>query len=168
MSTAKELRDQWSLLMAAEYPAGHPKAFKRRFEHDPAYAREVTKLGVQVAEAQEAERSRPQLSETQAQELAWLDRATGAKDKSGVVISQEMSERGTAYRSKLHRQRQHVLEGRDISDTIAMTERDAPSTGWKIGAPARVDNQRLTPPQSFDAAAHTASQPINTQKGPQG
>lgn len=133
MSTLKEMEDQWALQMAAT----DPKTGKRIVETDPKYARAVFALGVKIEEMRKAEASQPQLSDFQIQQLQWLERAQGARDKSGAVVSQEMSAAATAYRKSLHQAQTAVFEGRDISSTIATTERDMAEKGWTLGTPAK-------------------------------
>lgn len=164
--TLQQMKDRWALLMAATHSDG-PNKGRRVFETDPKYARDVTALSVQIAEREQAEASRPQLSEFQAQQLAWLGRAEGARDKSGAVVSQQMTEHATAYRRSLHQARTAIFEGRDISSSIASTERDMVAKGWTLGAPPKAvppGAARLMPLNS-EVSTDRGGQPINTLSG---
>lgn len=165
METIKQMKDRWTLLLAAKHADGVNKG-RLVTETDPKYAREVFALGVQISEREAAENARPQISPRQLEQLQWLDRLEGARDKDGIVVSQTISEDATRFRKSLHEARTHVLEGRDISGSIASTERDAQAKGWTLGAPAKPAARVLMPsnrdvPSPVEAAG---LQPIHTER----
>lgn len=159
-----ELKNQWKLAHAATVEWRGEQRLK--MEIDPHWQRETMALGVRIAELEQAEAARPQMSQTQREQLAWLDRVEGATDKAGVRLAGEMSARGTAYRKTLHESRTRVMEGADISNTIAATERDAAANGWHIGAPRAPESRRFIPSNEQIPSGGVLGGPINTQRSP--
>jgi hypothetical protein len=163
MSELKELEDRWAVQMAAVYPPGHRHAGQRVFEVDQKYARATTALRVQIEELRAAEAARPQINAAQ---LAWLNRAQAAVDKTGKRLYQP----GSVYERNVNAASAKVREGGDISGTIASTERAVAEMEGSIperisplttsGAPDRV----LMPPSEWHGGA--GSPPVTT-RGPQ-
>ena len=123
-------------VVAARYGVGHPRAGQRIYEVDGKYMREVFALGVEIENMKAAEASRPQINPQQLDQLAWLERARGAVGKDGKPLSQAISPEATLFRKNLHAVHVKLLEGGDISTTIADTETVFAQQGVKLGAAA--------------------------------
>lgn len=151
--TLKEMEDRWLVLMAAT----DPKSGERIYARDLKYAREVTALRVQIEDRKAAEPARPQISEQQLKQLAWLDRAMYATDKNGKRRYQEMTPQGTTFRKNITNLRQSVLNGQPLpASVVENTERDFAEKG-------------ITMPDSapgLQLAAPATVQSINTSRGP--
>lgn len=170
--TLQEMENRWALLMAATYSEGRFKG-ERVSNRDPKYARETTALRVQIEERRAAEIARPQISAQQLAQLEQLDVIQNARDKQGKPLGMEMSERGSRFRQNLHTARQHVLEGRDITQTLAKTESTLKEQGGTLptlmprpkSATDHLGNltgdARLMP---NEMQSSRGPQPINTQR----
>lgn len=135
--TIQEMENRWTGLMAARYGTGHRQAGERIYEVDGKYAREVTALGVQIAERKAAEG--PQGVQINREQLIWLERAQGAmsiekRDPKNPEIVLEPSRRLTEVNPKYARNlaaaRTKVFEGGDISGMTvsALAEQELQAT----------------------------------------
>jgi hypothetical protein len=131
VSTLKELENEWALKMAAVYKEG-PRAGQRPMDCDPAYARDVTNLRVQIEELKAAEAARPQINHDQ---LTWLNRLRATPGGNGPLLF-EMSEKGTKFRANVNAAAERVARGEDISALIANTEADLSKRNIALPAPA--------------------------------
>jgi len=161
MSTITELENQWHLQMAAEYPPGHRFAGQRLFNVDPKYARDVTALRVRIEQMKQAEASAPQISPDQIAQLKWLDRVATARDAEGKQLLFAMTTQGSALRKSLEQARQRVTDGKLLSQEDVKAIGQAASGAGAASYPETpaAQGRHLLPPASFDAAAHSASQP---------
>jgi hypothetical protein len=132
--TLKEMSDRWAILMSAT----DPKTGVRMCERDAKFARDTFALGVAIEERKAAEAPGAQIAEHQRKQLAWLERAQGARDKDGKRLT-EQSIHGTAHSTdfarNLDKARAILLEGKALpSAYIAETERWVADQGGNLPA----------------------------------
>jgi hypothetical protein len=150
----QEMENQWALNMAARYQVG-PKAGQRVVDCDPHAARDAFALRTRIEELKAVEAAKPQISQTQLDQLNWLTRARAAKTSDGKPLVLDPTTRGSDFRLNLDRAQRGVESGQSISDLIANTERDCAVRGVTIPATG------VTIP-----ATSAPVQAINTNRGP--
>ena len=138
--TTQQMEDRWLLLVSAT----NPKTGLRVTETDLKYARECHALRVVIEERKAAEASRPQISQTQLDQLAWLDRLQGAKDPSGRRIFDDQSLRGQKFRANVFAMQAKIHAGESLPQE--MLDRTA----------AEIAKQHVTLPERVHAPQQAA------------
>ncbi len=124
VETVREMENRWHLMMAAT----DPKTGRRVAESDLRYAADCHKLRVEIEDRKAAETARPQISPTQLDQLAWLDRLQAARytGDDGKVLGRVVDDptpKGSKFRQNVELARQRIYAGGTLtSEQIAATE----------------------------------------------